>query len=262
MVKSCKLLNDEANAEERESSALGAMICSSSDEESDWEATDIAKTSNTFNTAGNENAVVNVEIILDDAVASITQHQTCLEQCSDFNIASVKCAAHTLQLAVTDVLKRSQFSNTVEVARKVVKKTRNQNLRLVFHRRQQSLPILDCETRWGSTYIMLESICKCKNFLNELSFTNETLLITEEQWNTIEGIVIGLKQVYILSKVLQTKSLTAGHFFGTWIKTKLVLNSLLNSPICAFLSQAMTSRETSIVENPAFLGAVFLDLRY
>ena len=114
VVKSCKLLNDEANAEERESSALGAMICSSSDEESDWEATDIAKTSNTFNTAGNENTVVNVEIILDDAVASITQHQTCLEQCSDFNVASVKCAAHTLQLAVTDVLKRSQFSNTVD----------------------------------------------------------------------------------------------------------------------------------------------------
>ena len=272
VIKSCKLLSEVSRAElgactSGETASAAIQITDSregedtdSDEEDDNQG--IPEGRNSGSSGNNDTSTAVVEILIDDAVNGIVTEQSISEQQCSFGIASVKCAAHTLQLAVNDVVKKRQFNETIEAARKIVKKTRNHNLRLVFRKHQQSLPVLDCETRWGSTYVMLDSLCKNKGFLSELALTNEALLLTDDQWLVIEGIVAGLKQVYVLSKVLQTKSLTAGYFLASWTKTKLVLKSFTNSPISAYLAQAMTVRETTLVHNPAFLASVFLDLRF
>ena len=173
----------------------------------------------------------------------------------------MRCAAHTLQLAVNDVLKETNFRNVLEKARKVVKKTRTQNLRLVFQREKHTLPILDCETRWGTTFLMLQSLINGKEFLIYLALTNEALLLSDSDWSSIEEMAAALKPMHQLTKVLQYKSLTAGQLLGEWVKTRLVLSSSTGSTRNQLL-RAMLARESAIMENPAFLAAVFFDLRY
>ena len=138
VLKTSRLLNLEA--QEREA------VASSSNDDGDSSS---GETEDEEETVDSTNIMVQVEVILESAVASIA-HQSNWDQVLQPNtiISSIKCAAHTLQLAANDVLKEAPFRSVINAIRKVVKKTRNQNLRLVFRRHNQFLPVIDCETRW------------------------------------------------------------------------------------------------------------------
>ncbi|KAK5866668.1 hypothetical protein PBY51_020839 [Eleginops maclovinus] len=66
-------------------------------------------------------------------------------------LRSVRCAAHTLQLAVDDSLK--QASNIIAKARRVAKRLRSQNVVCVLKRMGHKRAIVDCATRWHSTHL-------------------------------------------------------------------------------------------------------------
>ncbi len=81
------------------------------------------------------------------------------------SIQSVRCAAHTLQLAVDDALKAN------DGVKPVIGKVRNlaHFLRTPTNVRQlktagKPLPVLDVVTRWGSTYAMLKSVSALRHF--------------------------------------------------------------------------------------------------
>lgn len=71
--------------------------------------------------------------------------------------SAIRCAAHTLQLAVKKALKTKKIRNLIDICRiacKLMRKSkykaamRDNNLKLVS-------PRLDCSVRWNSTYIMV-----------------------------------------------------------------------------------------------------------
>ena len=134
-------------------------------------------------------------------------------------------------------------------------------MRLIFKNSSISLLKLDCETRWGSTYDMLDSVVEKKSFLNQIGLANESLLLLDEDWEKISDITETLKPLREATCALQMKNLTAGEFLAQWIKCKIILerSTAVTAPL--FL-QAMEKREGSLLSNPAFLSAVYLDKRY
>lgn len=67
----------------------------------------------------------------------------------------VRCAAHTIQLAINDALKKSECNVFIEKARDLVKKLRLQHVLLQIKSQKYPVPPLDCITRWLSTYTMV-----------------------------------------------------------------------------------------------------------
>lgn len=64
-------------------------------------------------------------------------------------VTAVRCAAHTLQLAVKDACK--EFESIFELCRRAVRTLRTPNVALELKRNQLLQAVLDCPTRWDST---------------------------------------------------------------------------------------------------------------
>ncbi|PVU95154.1 hypothetical protein BB559_002829 [Furculomyces boomerangus] len=66
------------------------------------------------------------------------------------NISPIRCAAHTLQLAVFDVLKKNLFKK-IKNCRSICVKLRTPNIMNIIKVLNQNKPKLDVSTRWNST---------------------------------------------------------------------------------------------------------------
>lgn len=73
------------------------------------------------------------------------------------NVFVIRCASHTLQLAVHDALKASNTIATISLCRTVAKalRIRTRINELTERGLKSKLPRLDCITRWNSTFIMV-----------------------------------------------------------------------------------------------------------
>lgn len=73
------------------------------------------------------------------------------------NINGIRCAAHTLQLAVMDALKAKNFQLLICLCRAVAKELRKQSIVHELRDRQINfkIPSIDCITRWNSIYKMV-----------------------------------------------------------------------------------------------------------
>lgn len=178
------------------------------------------------------------------------------------SVTSMRCAAHTLQLSVHDVINSNEHVKEVLVkVRKIVKKTHTQNMRLMFRQNGTSLPKLDCDTRWGSTFNMLQSVASCRPFLQQLGLANESLFLGEEEWAFIDDLIVSLKPLHETTVSIQLRDLAAGEFLCEWLKCKVKLSKAGNGTSAALL-QAMEEREVNILNNSAFLSAVYMDPRF
>lgn len=73
-------------------------------------------------------------------------------------IDCIRCAAHTIQLAVNDALQKSNCVPIIDKARQLVKNIRLQQILLKLEAAGLPIPSLDCITRWFSIYIMVCNI--------------------------------------------------------------------------------------------------------
>ncbi|CAJ0637187.1 14323_t:CDS:2, partial [Entrophospora sp. SA101] len=73
-------------------------------------------------------------------------------------------------------------------------------------------PILDCPTRWNSTYLMLERQIETKEINQRLVRNNPSSIeleyLTENDWKQIDDLCIILKPLYIATKFLSSSSPT------------------------------------------------------
>lgn len=67
----------------------------------------------------------------------------------------IRCAAHTIQLAINDALEKVNCFTVIDKARKLVKNLRLQQILLKLEAKGLPIPSLDCITRWFSIYIMV-----------------------------------------------------------------------------------------------------------
>lgn len=73
------------------------------------------------------------------------------------NINSIRCVAHTLQLAVMEALNIDEFKLLIRLARVVCKELRKDSN--IIELRENNVPFkmprIDCDTRWNSIYLMV-----------------------------------------------------------------------------------------------------------
>lgn len=97
------------------------------------------------------------EIELLDSLASEFDPLLCL----------TRCASHTLQLAVGDVVKKNDPN--IRRITDLVKESRKNKYCLFFELKQASKAPLWSSTRWGGRYKMIESIVQQEKFYTELA---------------------------------------------------------------------------------------------
>ncbi|XP_050528080.1 uncharacterized protein LOC126898183 [Daktulosphaira vitifoliae] len=144
----------------------------------------------------------------------------------------VRCAAHTLNLCIEDGLKIPVIQQVLSRARHVVKKLRTPTYAGLFKRNNLKLAIIDVETRWSSTYDMLERLLKLKSFCQEYE-------------ETMPDLKCG-------------KIPTAAACWWNIIAKLEIINTSLSNA----LKNSMKIRGKNLLENPIFLAANYLDPRF
>lgn len=176
-------------------------------------------------------------------------------------LQGMRCAAHTLQLAVHDALKERILADFIKKSRTLCKKLRSQTVMSLIRKLNMKKPIIDCSTRWMSTVQMLRRLLELREFCGDLFSSNEELHFTEEDWQNAEQIVLSLSAAEEATKVLQREQLTMGDFYGTWLKCRMQ-TSKIDCPVATALVAFMKRREKWLLGNNLFCAAIYLDPRY
>ncbi|KAK3931203.1 Zinc finger BED domain-containing protein 4 [Frankliniella fusca] len=195
-------------------------------------------------------------------------------------LQSVRCAAHTLQLAVDDAMKQN------DGVKPTIAKVRNlaHFLRTPTNVRQlktagKSLPVLDVVTRWGSTYGMLKSVSALRHFFQAvMDMTSKERAengLTDDDWDGVDEILSDLHPVYTATIKLQARDLTLGQLLAIWTEATMALKSRRSdlarsilhamdarSKSAMYRNRARGERLSSLFDYPAFFAAVFADPRF
>ena len=154
----------------------------------------------------------------------------------DVNILkSVRCAAHTLQLAIKDFFDLEVAKKVLIKARLLATTLRSTNNVIMIKKLKLKKAILDCTTRWCSTYDMFERICQDMDI-------DKSLNITNDDWAKFSCLKEVLQPVSILNKTIQTAQLLAGDFLASWMKTKIEIKNILNE-YAILLLNCLANRE-------------------
>ena len=201
--------------------------------------------------------ILNVEVLLETLASG-----DFVEAPSRSILRGIRCAAHTLQLAVDDALKQSTLKDVIAKARTVCKVLRSPSIMVILKKLKRPKPILDCVTRWHSTCDMLTRLLSLKDFCQEMAASNTDLHVPESEWSLFLQIVASLEPARKAAKALQKEALTLGDFYGVWLTCKLEIMKASSSQFSQLLLTAIKKRESSLLENEAFVACVFLDPRY
>jgi hypothetical protein len=122
----------------------------------------------------------------------------------------VRCAAHTLQLAVHDVLRKTTSSDQIEQVRKVVKNLKSSRYLDKIPHELKSIRI-NVVTRWNSLYNMFESISSRQHIFEEFyaKFRNDRkdVYLPDSTFGTINHFIEAFKPVEECTKALQAEQL-------------------------------------------------------
>lgn len=200
-----------------------------------------------------------------------------LLQKGSLHIQSVRCAAHTLQLAIDDAMKKTpSIGPIIDKVRELSKYMRTPTIHLTLRCREKPLPSIDCATRWGSTYDMLKSVHQLRSFIrDDFSASDKKKYdLTSEEWTEVEGLLEALESARIATIALQAKNLLLGDFYAVWCRCLMQLKKL-DSELAINLVNAMEERVKSqtyarsnkerlspLFGYPGFDAALLLDPRY
>lgn len=174
---------------------------------------------------------------------------------------SVRCAAHTLQLAVHDVLK--DYEGQLKSIVSVVKKLRLNRYRRLFSANLQKIPCLDVITRWNSSYIMIKCLTDQQEFIKGLIENDDEIAISEELWLFMLDFMASFKPLFIATKQLQEEQLTMGDFYRSWLECELELASMEeDNQFAEKLLAAMANRKKKLFENNTLIAAIYMDPRF
>lgn len=76
-------------------------------------------------------------------------------------------AVHRLQLGVNDFLRQDKFNRVVVIAQKLTAKLRTPTARILLKKENLKSPLMFQETRWSSTFNMLDRLLELKDFCEQ-----------------------------------------------------------------------------------------------
>ena len=121
--------------------------------------------------------------------------------------------------------------------------------------------VLDQETSWMSTYLMIDRLLQLSATIDKLGqIGNSKLQLTSQQWRQAEELRDLLYQSYSLTKKLQMEEVTAGCFFRRWTGLGLRLEQREDSIMATEIVNSMKRREADLFENPIMLAAIYTDV--
>uniref|UniRef100_A0A182X8I9 Uncharacterized protein n=1 Tax=Anopheles quadriannulatus TaxID=34691 RepID=A0A182X8I9_ANOQN len=165
-------------------------------------------------------------------------------------ITLVRCAVHTMQLSVADVIR--PFDAEIRKCTSVSNNCRKIAYKSVF--KDESLPPLYSKTRWGGVFEMLNYFNKHEKLFNELGLQHSELDLTE-QWQFIKEYIAAFEPVYIATKKMQAKHTPLNEFYLTWMTTVIKINAIQENRFTQALTQALKKRLEILKENIVFKAA-------
>ena len=178
------------------------------------------------------------------------------------NIIHIKCVAHTVQLAVQDTLSSSScIKNNIDQIRKVCKKLRTPNMTNLAKKINLRKAILDCPTRWNSTYNMILRLLDYKTFCFDVMDPEFTL--NDEAWEFCSIFIKVFTPVEKLTLKLQNEQMNFGDFYGLWLQFKQDLQNLkFESVLAANLYANVILRENNFITSKLLNVAIYMDPRF
>lgn len=170
----------------------------------------------------------------------------------------MRCAAHTLQLAIHDGLKNTNGKQVLKRARNVAVELRTPKVHEILKKNFKKVAILDQETRWGSSYAMVQRLIDLREAIEHMAACgNEKVKMTPIQWVQLEGMRDILKKAYDTTLKLQFSDITPGYFYRKWSGLKLFYEKH-GSLLATEIFNSMVRRELQLL-NPILMAAVYLD---
>ncbi|CAN1172958.1 Putative AC transposase [Linum perenne] len=158
----------------------------------------------------------------------------------DGSFFHMRCAAHVLNLIVQEGL--TIIESCIEKVRDSVAfwtastKRRQKFTEVVkqLHIDHSKELVLDCKTRWNSTWIMLSTAMLYKDAFGRLKIRNPSYvtLPSEDEWDMAKEICSKLELFYEVTQIFSGSTYpTANLFFPKVCELKIYLNSWVESPI-------------------------------
>lgn len=172
----------------------------------------------------------------------------------------MRCAEHTLQLAIRDGLKHKKAASVLSKIRGVARKLRAPNMAASLKKKGLPLPILEVETRWGSTFNMLKRIHELKDVIQDYAAAAPELHISDAMWDESKKLLEVLEQPYAVTIRFQSATLTPGGFMKEWVMLRTHLDG--KGAVAVGIANSMRRREAKLFDCDVLLAGVFADARY
>ncbi|XP_021694315.1 zinc finger BED domain-containing protein 4-like [Aedes aegypti] len=177
-------------------------------------------------------------------------------------IESTRCAAHTAQLAVWDVLK--QYKGRLAKINQVCIKMRHKEFQQLFHIHKYPLPPKVNETRWNVWYIVLKYLLdlRISPFLPTLEKTDASLDLSR-QWLFIERFCTAFEPLFELTLRLQKDHVPLSQFYADWLICQAKLDGIKEGNVLAAkLLKTMQNRIRKLSSTKIFKASLYLDPRF
>ncbi|XP_055585080.1 uncharacterized protein LOC129737935 [Uranotaenia lowii] len=170
----------------------------------------------------------------------------------------VRCAVHTLQLAILDVVDKShpKVSSLTDLAKKV----KNIKYKTNFDHHGASHPPIWSQTRWGGIFEMVQSFHSQKSFFEQLAIQFPELDLSNH-WSFIDSYYDAFKPLYLCTKKMQEHHVSLSDFYIAWLMAMSeVRKCTVNSFVPALLNSLKT-RLSALRNSRAFKISLYLDPR-
>ncbi|XP_065080637.1 uncharacterized protein LOC135703371 [Ochlerotatus camptorhynchus] len=174
-------------------------------------------------------------------------------------LGSVRCAAHTAQLAVWDVIK--PYEKRIRKIQKLVIKLRQTEYHKFVKQHDAHLPPISNKTRWNSTYLMLKSLLKQKQFFSMLKKAYPEIDFSPH-WKFIERFCEAFEAPFVLTMQLQKRHVVLSDFYAYWLVCQAKLIRLKENCLAQRLLEACQRRLQKLTESNQFKACAYLDPRF
>ncbi|XP_055537385.1 uncharacterized protein LOC129725490 [Wyeomyia smithii] len=174
------------------------------------------------------------------------------------NLNQIRCAVHTLQLGILDVVKKSH--DEVKKLTDVAKKFKSVKYTEFFNSHGANYPPVWGQTRWGGIYLKISKFLEQRNFFTLLAETFPELDISDS-WDFATQYEQAFKHVYKLTIDMQAEHVSLSDFFVQWLIASEKVKQTKPNPFASELVTSMEKRLQSFKNSRAFKMALYLDPR-